>query len=704
MALTQSARLAGPSWEDEVVPALRKRLEGESRTLARRMSAISLSSVDEPTPTTSYAYPEEPTRQNNIRSNTQPMGASTMETVYQQQHQPSYPDRTMPTAAKGQRSRTYSSPYGNGHANAAGRPKVVSSKSPDTSRSLSPRPTDVKPTRIPKASRPPGTSSSANSPHIGHVTPQLAYQQPKPQLAHSSSRASTVELTGAQSPVLLHESPPFPTHATMSSGFEEDPPRPSMESEERPFEHWYRGEVARNGGVGELRVGRRQEMLDIANYGHLIANKKRPVPMETAAEQVVVRHRQRAGSIAGLTNKERARESFYLDEEHANEVGQVLDEHPPTDLDEDGSVVSEDKDDNEVVAYAYIPGEQDDWIHNVRSTTPTPSNMLPRPSSRQQQQQQLPPSRIPGLASRRTSESRSSSTMSPQTQVGMSRYGDFGPSSSSTRETTPSPPSIQSSTSKQPNSSSISSTQKQPQKRGASPAASTPPKKAKPKPTPGRAATQAKIAGKKKEETNNDRASIAQYPTPDGDEDDMADAIPSWTQPVPREGNWDDVVLPVVAKKKGLDGYYQDANGSPQPRKTSNPVEPAPGTFGYDHSKYRPPRADGESIPMDEFGRSTKPVQEETEQDLDERPIHPQTSSPHDETKLPVPQPPSPEPFAQYAPTQTTMHVRGANDLEAQKMSQQQQHQRPQPRRQQQQQQQVEEEKDAGGCCKCVIM
>lgn len=45
--------------------------------------------------------------------------------------------------------------------------------------------------------------------------------------------------------------------------------------------------------------------------------------------------------------------------------------------------------------------------------------------------------------------------------------------------------------------------------------------------------------------TKEERRSIAQYPSPGGDGDDedmdMADAIPSWTQPKPREGNWDDV-------------------------------------------------------------------------------------------------------------------------------------------------------------------
>ena len=37
----------------------------------------------------------------------------------------------------------------------------------------------------------------------------------------------------------------------------------------------------------------------------------------------------------------------------------------------------------------------------------------------------------------------------------------------------------------------------------------------------------------------DERKSVAQYPTVEGDE--LADAIPSWTQPKHREGNWDDV-------------------------------------------------------------------------------------------------------------------------------------------------------------------
>ena len=70
------------------------------------------------------------------------------------------------------------------------------------------------------------------------------------------------------------------------------------------------------------------------------------------------------------------------------------------------------------------------------------------------------------------------------------------------------------------------------QKRGASPAA----KKAK---TAAKANRVKTLQGKKEGQSN--RGSVAYYPTPDGDDEDMADAIPSWTQPVHREGNWDEV-------------------------------------------------------------------------------------------------------------------------------------------------------------------
>lgn len=55
-------------------------------------------------------------------------------------------------------------------------------------------------------------------------------------------------------------------------------------------------------------------------------------------------------------------------------------------------------------------------------------------------------------------------------------------------------------------------------------------------------ATRAKVSATRKEQDDQlNRKSVAYYPTPTGQgDDDMADAIPSWTQPVHREGNWDE--------------------------------------------------------------------------------------------------------------------------------------------------------------------
>ncbi|PPQ88404.1 hypothetical protein CVT25_011283 [Psilocybe cyanescens] len=730
MALTQSARLPGPSWDEEVVPALRKRLESESRTLARRMSAISLSSVDEPTTLSYAAFSDNTLRpsQPAAHSNTlQSSGAQRQQAAYQQQPAS---DRTMATVTSRnnsttnsggqtpfQRARTYSSPYAsnpNGHPNGTARPKLNTAKTADASRSLSPRPVDVKPTRIPKASRPPqvpGASSTSNPPytngfsHSTPVTPDLPYQPPpehrgfaaaQRDLVPSSSTRSTIELPrrgGHPSPGLLQESPPFPTESTMSSAFDQDPPRPSIDSEERPYEHWYRGEVSRNGGVGELRVGRRQEMLDIANYGHLIGNKKASmsrVPPAQAAESSA-RHRQRAGSIAGITNRERERGSVYLDDEHADEVGRVLDEHPLTDLDGEESDINSISDRN-MVAYAYLPETNDttpsqEWTqtagaHELRSTTPTPS-MIPRSSSRQNQNP--PPSRIPGPSSRRSSESRSTATMSPP-QNGLSRSTDFN-STSASSNTTPSPTISASSPNQRQQAYANHTVPSATQKRGMSPAP-----KSKTSRTAAGKATRARLVSQREREKEDkeNRESVAQYPTPGDEEEDMADAIPSWTQPVHREGNWDEVVLPVVARKKGLDGYYENANGSPQPKKTGDTIEPAPGTFGFDHSKYRPPR-EFESVPMDEFGRPAQPITSREHEGQAEKSVN-EKPSPHDETRLPVrqPQPQSPVPFAQYAPTTAQTTRRKPGELEAQKGSQKQH--------------QVEEDDKDAGCCKCVIM
>jgi serine/arginine repetitive matrix protein 1 len=59
-------------------------------------------------------------------------------------------------------------------------------------------------------------------------------------------------------------------------------------------------------------------------------------------------------------------------------------------------------------------------------------------------------------------------------------------------------------------------------------------------------ATRAKVSATSKEQDEQwNRKSVAYYPTPTSQgDDDMADAIPSWTQPVHGEGDWDEACFP----------------------------------------------------------------------------------------------------------------------------------------------------------------
>jgi hypothetical protein len=134
----------------------------------------------------------------------------------------------------------------------------------------------------------------------------------------------------------------------------------------------------------------------------------------------------------------------------------------------------------------------------------------------------------------------------------------------------------------------------------------------------------------------------------------------------------------------------------------------APGTFGFDHSKYRPPRGDGMSIPMDEFGQQNNKDDRSTDghqrvdgsDEFHEMRLHANTSA-HDETQLPARQghSPSPAPFSDYPAS--TVEVRRAmqnrpepNISEAQAKASS--HQRRSDK--------VDDEEGGSGCCKCVVM
>lgn len=460
----------------------------------------------------------------------------------------------------------------------------------------------------------------------------------------SKPSQDTIHIPMKQTSGLFNEPPPFMPGPESANSHDEAPPRPSNDSEERPFQHWYRGEVSRNGGVGELKLGKRQEMLEIANYGHTLKQKQAIAAMrEEDRSTPISRRRKRSESTAGI---ESHRESLYLDDEHVNDVGRVLDEGPLTDVDaemSDGDYYHQQHGFNTSTSSA--PDRQD------RTTTPTPQRQqatrIPSPAQQIQRGASEPPT-FPASSSSLSQSARQ--TQNPK------------------RGATASPPAASSSAAKKPR------------------AAVTP--KPKPKPKPRRVNP---VVNEK------DRRSVAYYPSPEGDEEDMADAIPSWTQPVaPPTGRWDDVVLPVVARKKGLDTLYQQANGSPQPKKVDEPVAPAPGTFGWDHSKYRPPR-EGD-IQMDEFGRPVDRIAEDDGSDghgAFGRPLYPpteherQTVGPKARAPPPAAQPSGPTPLAQYGQQQPDGVVN--LDLEAAKLKFG--GQPPPP-----------EEDGGAGCCKCVVM
>ncbi|KAK0485298.1 hypothetical protein EDD18DRAFT_1196565 [Armillaria luteobubalina] len=683
MALTQIATLPGPgpSWDEEVVPALRKRLENESRTLARRISAISITSSEDVSKMTAgneFGY----RGQNSVLNSYQSNATTSRSRPFQQQARTSLDrgsssSRVTPAKSSSARSRTYSQPYSSDSQKGRHNGKATGP------RSVSPRHVEAKPTRIPKPTRSrAGSTSSHNYPTPGNSgspygSPQSTTTDADLWIVHEQPAAasrSTISETSRQHPVLLNEPAPFkPESQTSLNGYQskesirmplDDPPRQSMESEERPFEHWYRGEVSRNGGVGELRVGRRQEMLEIANYGHSLRTKTEARNVLTDALEEGRRRRRRADSV-GATER---RGSFHMEEDGVADVTQVMDEHPLTDLDGEASDVGNSSD--YYTPYSNQNGTSDASFtltpaptatRGSRSITPT----FHRPSSRQQ------PSRIPTPTHQISDHAR----LATPTQI--ARGSSEPPSFASTSHTPPN------------RAQTKTASPTLPQKRGASPASLS--ASSRTRTTISKATRARNEALKKERDEEAKRRSVGHYPTPN---DDMRDAIPTWTEPVPREGNWDDVVLPVVARKKGLDGHYEQADGSPKPRPTERVIAPAPGTFGYDHSKYRPPlNGDPDSILMDEFGRPNNdlPIVHDMAYDDEPkpRPLPPPISTNHDRTPLPVRTlpPASPVPFSHYAPS-TTAKLQpvsaGAAKLEVQESRL--------------------EEEDAGGCCKCVVM
>ncbi|TEB22771.1 hypothetical protein FA13DRAFT_1472307 [Coprinellus micaceus] len=665
--LTQSAvlRLPGPSWDEEVVPALRKRLESESRTISKRMSTISLSGDEVVVKGTYAAY--------NGGSNTMPTpttyttskyltnGSDHFDSEYASRSATAsanpnkYPNTanrpsTTTTTNGSSRSRTYSQPDG-----------VKMNLKPNGSVS-----SQAKPTRIPQPSKTYAAYSNGNTPVVPQSNGFVSSSPPLENYNFPSTSTSKYDrsVTG-----LMNESPPFPPSSSSASSMNHDqeggwmdaaPSRQSMESEEQPFEHWYRGEVSRNGGVGELRVGKRQEMLDIANYGHMIRNQELKAKQERSAALRQAsgrgRSRKRAGSIGGLTDRERVRESVYFDEVGMQAVSRVLDEHPLTDLEDEGmqsdvaSLSSFHR-----VEHNYIAGVGD--ISTTTVVTPALEEDLvtPRMPSEDRsitptqlsnsQRSQYPPTRIPGRA-RKSSEHRSTTPTHTRASLNNST------SSTSTAKLA-SPPVTGPSGSRTVSGQSVASGSQPGLRKGPSPPT--------PNPAPKKRVPVKSLKGKQtpvRLPQNEKRESVGQYPAVDN-EADLSNAIPSWTQPVPRSGNWDEVVLPVVARSKGMKGHYQTAHGKADPRKpVDDRPEPAPGTFGIKEWKQRPHQTGDHFIGLEEFGQldDQNVVEDECQPRRDdekpERPHWPLGDSynQHEQTVLPArgDPPPSPPPFAHY--------------------------------------------------------
>lgn len=456
------------------------------------------------------------------------------------------------------RNRTYSQPYAydgpmqNGHA-PGGKDLVNGLPTPESSRSTSPlyqqqlsgRPGDIKPTRIPVVvrGRTPSMSSygtavqngrnSDVSRHGPYSSPPVGTQQdlwPVNESGPSHNSSSTVLSSQRQRPGTANEPTSFRPSSKQSNASarpHEDPGmRRSTDSEERPFEHWYRGDVRRNGGVGELRVGAKQEMLDIANYGHRYGagGNSKPASREASTSRGIPQadefpsRRKRAGSVTDMG----ARESFYMDEERARELSNVLNEDPLTDLEGDGdpdtSTSFTDHDtpiDNGYSSTTLAQGFSPHHPEDIRSVTPTNNRSLER-------ERNAPQTRIPAPVPRQSSEPPQSQTQTPTPSS--YRVGSEPPAS---------PPSPNSST-------SVNAVGRaQASRAGSAPpsAATTEKRRAKSPAAPSVSKKPKKSSSRTKIDEEKNRRSVAVYPEPLGD--NIMDAIPSWT--VPKGGNWDEV-------------------------------------------------------------------------------------------------------------------------------------------------------------------
>jgi hypothetical protein len=485
-------------------------LENESRALAKRISAASIASVQENSPEFSRSfqshnhYHQEDA--SGISFSPRPSGIPRPSL---QAPRPSISDNrpTTPTTTTGspfKRTRTLSQPK-------LMELNILSTSHPDVRATSpnTPRPSDVKPTRIPV----PRTRTSSAS---GHAQVLGVVQSGSRNGGHSShSNLPSDEPLGSVSRQPRHP-------RTRGPSIDSTVPRPSMDSEERPFEHWYRGEVSRNGGVGELRVGRRMEMLEIANYGHA---PTRPTDHWRNGGTGV--RRRRAGST-----DVRLRESFCMDAD--SEHARVLDEVPPTDI-EDGMDFESDlerrstesmtragsRPASSTASHRY-PGlgaiDSRTYAAGVGSSGGGPRS---RSASRTAQPSRIP---TPSLSRQLPDPPRTPTPTQMNPPVAAEPESPKAAPRKPRRDnaTPPSPPRVP------------AFAPQTPKKRAKSPAAiaqSPSAKKSRSRAPP--------VSQPRPNRDGAQRRSVGEYPVPA--DEDMADAIPTWTQPISPGGNWDDV-------------------------------------------------------------------------------------------------------------------------------------------------------------------
>lgn len=456
-----------------------------------------------------------------------------------------------------------------------------------------------------KASTTPSVSSSVSGSVASRTTRGKGMEPPSPSETGMSTSSSLRNPRLVRNSYIPNEEAPFPNSASTSTEFQYEQTRlmhtpslnaglhsrywttgassdrPSLDEVnepsdgEKPFEHWYRGEAARNGGVGELKVAR-SEMLEIAQFGH----RSSPLGMYSTTGGL----RRRAGSM------DEKRESWIMDE-NAFKMSKVIDESPLTDIEGDDYTTEGERaypaysSTSQPRGIGYNQGgsaadlQGDTLVHEedaLMSTTPTALSSMP--SSKTNQDISIS-STGHGQNSTRSQMSPSGSSKIP---LGASNGANTTPGKA---------PSVK----------------------------STAAGKAKPKP--------------KSQSTTRQRSQTSPSQSTEGHEEanqsvENAEKIP-YRLP-PSKGNWDDIVLPAISKKMGIEGYGLKSDGgimeiSEEARRRMSAIPPpVPGLFGYDNSKYKPPRPE-EDIQMGDLVVAPE-----------SRPATPKTASPPPPEQVPA--------------------------------------------------------------------